>query len=118
MFFQIEITTKAAPVEVPVHKAAPVEVSVHKAAPVPEPVPLPEVVPQPVLPAESIQIEGIAREPRTQAVANCDLKKVLKEHPLGPSILDNYRAKGLLDNVCQSYLCEIIALYFLKCCKS
>ncbi|XP_008208609.1 uncharacterized protein LOC100114950 isoform X1 [Nasonia vitripennis] len=48
------------------------------------------------------------------AVNDLDLKALLEDHALGPSILRVYEAKKELCSASQSYLVEIITLHFLR----
>ena len=47
-------------------------------------------------------------------IQQLDLESVLREDPLGPSIIKIYDVKGELCSTCQSYMCDIITTYILK----
>lgn len=58
--------------------------------------------------------ESVTKKTKYRNTLNVNLNEILAEHPLGASILTIYKHTQQLDTQCQSYVCDIIVLYFLK----
>lgn len=61
-----------------------------------------------------VEDEPTAKKTKYRNTLNINQKEILDEHPLGPSILAIYKHTQELDTQCQSYVCDIVVLHFLK----
>ena len=60
------------------------------------------------------ELDVPAKKIKLSKIKELDLKNVLLNHPLGPSLFLYYKSLHCLDTQCQSYLCEIIILHCFK----